>query len=105
MNKHILTEQGEFEVDGADGLRLTPSDMARVTGWTLKPEGLCRGEICVPMPGALVEGRIDVAAFWERLGQPAISDQDGQAWVLGTGAAERRESLSNLQAPDFELPD
>ena len=105
MRKHILTERGEFEVDSPDGLRLTAADLARTTGWTQKPEGLCLGDICVPRSGGPVEGRIDVAAFWGELGQPAISDDAGEVWVLGAGAMGRRDSLASLEAPDFELPD
>jgi hypothetical protein len=46
----ILTESGEFTVDAANGLWLAAADAARVTGWTLKPEGMCRGDQCVLAP-------------------------------------------------------
>jgi hypothetical protein len=105
MRKHVLTEHGEFEVDSPDGLRLTAADLARTTGWMLKPEGLCLGDICVPRSGGLVEGRIDVASFWNELGQPVISDDAGGVWALGAGATARRDALASLEAPDFELPD
>lgn len=105
MKKRVLTENGECELDGPQGLRMTPDELERATGWTLKPEGLCRGEVCVPMPGAQREGRIDAAAFWRKLGHPIFSDQAGETWVLGTGAEARKEALCSLEAPDFELPD
>ena len=44
-----------------DGLCLSASDAERATGWTVKPEGLCRGQECVPL-AATADGRVDVAA-------------------------------------------
>jgi hypothetical protein len=34
-----------------------------------------------------------------------VHDAAGQAWVLGSGAAQRGAALGTLQAPDFALPD
>jgi len=58
----VLTDAGELTLNAEDGLWLTASDAERATGWTLKPEGMCRDDLCVPMP--VREGRVDVAAFW-----------------------------------------
>ncbi len=105
---HVLTDSGEFEIDAkaGDSLVIDAADLQRVTGWALKPEGLCKGELCVPMHGARhTDGRIDAAAFWRRLGNPVLSDEAGETWVLGAGATERSEALGSLDAPDFELPD
>ena len=102
----ILTESDEFSVDGTNGLWLAAADAARVTGWTLKPEGMCRDDQCVPLPPTAVgTGRVDVEAFWRRLGNPVLRSDDRQAWVLGAGADERNAALAGLIAPDFTLPD
>jgi hypothetical protein len=95
----------------ADELWLDAAEVEAATGWQWRPEGLCRGEICVPLPrdtsaGAVVRGdRLDLAAVWRARGQPVVHDSHGGVWVLGTGAAERRAALATLEAPDFELPD
>ncbi len=99
----VLSDTGEFEVDAADGLKLAPDDAARVTGWSLKPEGMCRDELCVPWRAK--DGRVDVAAFWRHLGHPVVADDGGGTWVLGAGAGARNDALAGLQAPDFTLPD
>ena len=99
----VLTETGELTVPAINGLWLSGEDVERVTGWALKPEGMCRDDICVPTP--VREGRVDVAAFWHRLGRPVVSDAAGDTWVLGTGAEQRNSALSGLMAPDFTLPD
>jgi len=99
----VLTDAGETSVTAKDGLWLTAEDAARVTGWTLKPEGMCQADICVPMP--VRDGRVDAAALWQRLGHPVVNDKAGETWVLGVGAEQRNASLSGLTAPDFTLPD
>ena len=99
----VLTGLGEFTVQATDGLWLSAGDAERTTGWTLKPEGMCRYDLCVPTP--VRDGRVDVAAFWTRLGQPVAHDNAGETWVLGAGAEQRNDALAGLIAPDFTLPD
>jgi hypothetical protein len=102
----VLTPTDEYKVSTHDGLWMSAADAAKVTGWTLKPEGMCRDERCVPLPPAAVKGGdVDVEAFWQRLGGPVIASQDGDAWALGAPADERNAALEGLQAPDFTLPD
>jgi hypothetical protein len=102
----VLTEAGEFTVPATDGLWLAAADAERATGWSLKPDGMCRGEICVPLPQeARRAGRVDMAAFWRRLGGPVVRDSSGETWVLGAGAEERNSALAGTMAPDFALPD
>ena len=102
----VLTDTGDFVVDASEGLRLTPNDVERITGWTLKPEGMCRGPICVPLqPGTVNAERVDLAAFWRHLGNPILADTTKEVWVLGTNADERKTALNGLEAPDITLPD
>jgi hypothetical protein len=109
----LLTDQGAIDVTArADGddLWLSARDAERATGWALKPEGLCKGEICVPVPRnrarEFVEGdSVNVARFWRHMDLPLIHDAAGETWVLGTSAAARSAQLESLEAPDFSLPD
>lgn len=110
----ILLDQSSFTVPTAradgESLWLPAPDAQQVTGWTLKPEGFCKGEICAPVPpdraGELaVANSINVAALWRHLGQPLAHDATGDIWVLGTSAAARATQLESLEAPDFSLPD
>ncbi len=102
----VLTDWGEFTVSASDGLHVSPADAETVTGWTLKPEGMCRDELCVPLANdASRDGTIDLAAFWRVLGHPVVSDDSGDVWVLGTAAESRSAALAGLEAPDFTLPD
>ena len=102
----IVTPTAEHDVAARDGLWMSPVDAETVTGWTLKPEGMCRAELCVPLPeSALGTNEVDVAAFWKKLGGPVISSDQRDVWALGAPAGERNAALGGLEAPDFTLPD
>jgi hypothetical protein len=102
----LLTETGELTIAATDGLWLTADDAERATGWSLKPEGMCRDALCVPLPAEALRGdRVDLAAFWRRLDNPVLSDESGTIWVLGAGAEARNQALAGLSAPDIDLPD
>jgi len=95
---------------GGEDLWISPSDLETATGWNLKPEGLCRGEMCMPVTSGtgahLTRDRaINVADFWRYLGQPIAHDDAGEVWVLGSSAVDRTKALQSLEAPDFVLPD
>jgi len=99
----VLTEQGEMTFVATNGLWLSADDAERATGWTLKPEGMCQDDVCVPLP--IRDGRVDVAGFWRLLDRPVVSDAAGETWVLGADAEQRNAALAGLVAPDFSLPD
>jgi len=102
----VLTPTEQFDVEARDGLWMAAVDAERVTGWTLKPEGMCRAELCVPLPASVTNGtEVDVEAFWKKLGAPVIASEARDVWALGAPADERNAALEGLQAPDFTLPD
>src|SRR3954464_7821003 len=102
----LLTELGDFSAPAADGLWVAAADAERATGWDLKPEGMCRDDICVPLAPTAVHGdRVDLASFWAGQGGVVLSDAARDVWVLGAGADDRNRTLAGLEAPDFELPD
>jgi len=99
----------DARVEG-ERLWLSPEELETTTGWSSRPEGLCRGSVCVPIPpGRESEfvrgGQIDAAAVWRHLGQPLAHSANGGVWVLGAAAADRAAALRSLEAPDFTLPD
>ena len=102
----ILTPIAEYEVAAHDGLWTSATDAERVTGWALKPEGMCRADVCVPMPAAAVgTNEVDLVAFWRKLGGPVVASDSGDVWAMGAPADERNAALAGLEAPDFTLPD
>jgi hypothetical protein len=84
---------------------VTVDAFADATGWDPKPQGLCRGEVCVPAPGVRRDdGTLDVASAAERLGMPLVHDADAGVWALGPGTTSGRV-LSTAVAPDPALID
>jgi hypothetical protein len=85
-------------------LDLSADDFADATGWVAKPEGMCKGDACVPAPGAVdAEGRVDVAAVADRLGMALVVDDHAGVWALGPESGGR--ALTTAVAPDLTLPD
>jgi len=91
-------------------LWLNASEAEAATGWTMKPEGFCKGDLCVPIPpGRETEfvhnDEINAAALWALMGKPVATSPTGDVWFLGEDAQTRNEALLSLEAPDFTLPD
>ena len=110
----ILTESHEYKADSAtpkgDALWLSSQECAAATGWELKPEGLCQGDVCVPVPknqaSDFVNGdTVNIVAFWEHMGRPVLHDKESTTWMFGSGHEDRSRALQSLEAPDFSLPD
>jgi hypothetical protein len=86
-------------------LTVDPSVFEDRTGWSVKPEGLCRGEICVPAPGARRgDGTLDVQVVAERLGMPLVHDESHDVWALGPATTGGR-ALTTAVAADPLLID
>ena len=107
-----LVEGGSFHALGAtvvgERVFVPADDLERATGWALKPEGLCRDAVCVPVrdrAGLASAAGVDLAAFAAALGRPLALDAPEGVAALGTAAADRAASLVSLEAPDFALPD
>jgi hypothetical protein len=84
---------------------VTAAEFAAATGWDPKPEGLCRGEVCVPAPGSLRDdGTVDVIAAAQRLGMPVVTDDEHALTAVGPGTSTGH-TLSSAVAPDPELID
>ena len=79
-------------------LDLTPEAFAEATGWAIKPEGACKGEICVPLPGGF---SVEHAA--DRLGMALVHDAEAGVWALGPEAIGGR-ALTTAEAPELVLP-
>jgi hypothetical protein len=84
---------------------VTPAEFGAGTGWEPKPEGLCRGEICVPAPNAVrSDGTVNISAAAERLKMPIVHDPAYGVWALGPGSSTGHQ-LSTAVAADPELID
>jgi len=101
---HALAEKGALCLDARE--------LARRTGWELKPQGLCRGELCFPVAKGeehtlIRDGAsyVNFTALADEIGFPWIGDLKHRVWYFGSDPVVRNTALKSLKAPDFELPD
>ena len=98
------TDGAPHELPG-DTSTVDGAALSAAIGWTLKPEGLCRGEVCVPLLGRPVDagdGRIDLAAWAAALGLPLAVDVEHGAAALAP-PAHATGGVGDV-APDLDLP-
>ena len=89
-------------------LRLPVGALEKTLGWKVQPQGLCRGEVCVPIRdrAALIRDEaIDLATLARLLDRPFVADAEAGIAVLGASAGDRAGRLAAMEAPDFTLPD
>lgn len=111
MATTILNADGVSVVDALvrdDRVVVAADDLAEAIGWRLVPEGLCRGDLCIPVrdPDSITVGDgIDLVAVARALGSRTMLDADASVLAVGVPAWRRAEALQGRTAPDFELPD
>jgi hypothetical protein len=95
-------------------LWVTFADLTRATGFEVKPQGVCRRELCFPIPSGRTNeflskrGNLDwfnLSAFARLIKQPVARDTSLNAWYFGPRPTSQNEFLSSLEAPNFTLPD
>lgn len=109
----IATEVA-VEPNSSTDLWITTGDLARATGFAIKPQGVCRDELCFPLPknrkAEFVSKQgtttwFNLSEFAKLIKQPVVSDQKNGVWYFGARASEQTGYLTSLKAPDFTLPD
>jgi len=70
--------------------------VAAALGWTLKPEGLCRDETCVPLRDRPVV---------EALGLLLVVDEEAGVAAVAPSAETRRREVASGRAPRLDLQD
>ncbi len=107
----LIDEGGRVELEAeisAGRVRIPEAALRDALGWELRAEGLCRGDVCVPVrdPAKLAgDGGVDLEAFAELLDQPLALDAEERAAALGASVREQTARMASLEAPDFTLPD
>ena len=90
-----------------DTLHVSKERFEQETGWALRPEGACLGDICVPLRSRSADAgsdTIDLASLAEDMGLPLLNDERTGLWALGPHSVGGR-TLATATAPSLELPD
>jgi hypothetical protein len=105
----ITDEVRSIDADGRDDRVLVdPAQLPDAIGWELKPQGLCQGDVCVPVANQstlFVDGQLDLAAVAGALHRPVVVDADAGVVAMALDAEARHQALDARHAPAFSLPD
>ena len=89
------------------------ADLKRATQFELKPQGICRNELCFPIPKSQEAQFVrknggktwfNLVAFARLVHQPIAHDEALSTWYFGL-RSDQIAPLTSLKAPDFQLPD
>ena len=87
-----------------ESLEVPTEEFHARSGWELRPEGACRGDRCVPVPGIDSSApTVDVQAFATALGMPVIHDAAHNLYSVGPESGGN--VLESAVCPDIVLPD
>jgi len=99
---------------GNENLWVVAADLPKINGFTLKSEGMCKDDICIPVrqdkDSALYRSRqgnkwLNLAQFARNLQQPYVHDAETDTWSFGEIPVTRDRFLQSAEAPDFALKD
>ena len=95
-------------------LWVTLTDLKRATRFEVKPKGVCRDELCFPIPKArrsaflMTRSKVkwfNLSEFARLVRQPSAYDEKDSVWYFGPRTEVQNGYLASLEAPAFTLPD
>jgi hypothetical protein len=97
-----------------DDVWLPLDELPLTTAWELKPEGVCRGETCVPLSPSQklavlgdekTPSWFNFSEFARLIEEPVAIDLEERVWYFGPPGWERKSRSAGNVAPDFTAPD
>jgi hypothetical protein len=86
-----------------NSLKVSKGEFEAGTGWQLKPEGACKGDVCIPIPNSGGD-TVDVKAVADAMNLPLVGTAADDLWALGPESIGGK-ALVTAEAPEMELPD
>ncbi len=110
------TEVGAAKLSPAkpNDLWITLADLKTATGFANKPQGVCRDELCFPLPkkrrAEFLQTQskmtwFNLTEFARLLKQPVAQDAEHATWYFGLRPEVQNSYTNNFKAPNFTLPD
>ncbi|MBI3652652.1 MAG: redoxin domain-containing protein [Acidobacteria bacterium] len=114
----LIYDEKATEVEAATmnakDLWITKKDLAAATRFVVKPQGVCRDELCFPLPKARKaqflnkQGKVEwfnLSEFARLIKQPTAFDDKHSIYYFGPRLDAQNAHLNSLEAPNFTLPD
>ena len=82
--------------ESSTDLWITTDDLSRATRFVIKPQGVCRDELCFPLPKSRKaefvskKGAVtwfNLSEFAKLIKQPVVADQKNGVWYFGARAS------------------
>lgn len=93
---------------------VTMKDLKSATRYVVKPQGICRDELCFPIPKnrkaqfVNKQGQTEwfnLSEFARLVRQPVAFDEKHTVYYFGARPDAQNAHLNTLEAPNFTLPD
>jgi peroxiredoxin len=112
----VLARDNTIEIAAAlvegDDLLVPPEFVPAITGFEVKPQGLCTAEVCIPIPsdsGWVVKRGdatyFNLTRFAAKMDQVFAVDRPEGVWSFTAVPRNRTSQVFSGEAPDFTLPD
>jgi len=110
----VLAPSVSLPASNSADLWVTPTDLKRATRFEVKPKGVCRDELCFPIPKArrsaffITRSKVkwfNLSEFARLVRQPTAYDEKHSVWYFGPRTEVQNGYLASLEAPAFTLPD
>ena len=87
-----------------DSFKVSPAVFTARTGWEMKPEGFCKGPMCIPVDSPQDgDGSLDVMPLAPTLGMALVTDDASGFSALGPESDTK--VFTSVKAPELELPE
>ena len=84
-------------------LTLSKQEFQHGTGWEIKPEGACKGGVCIPLEPSPNDS-VNVEQTAAAMGLPLVHEPDHGIWSLGPESIGNR-ALVSARSAKLDLPD
>src|SRR5207237_8962546 len=100
--------------NSSNDLWITTNDLARATRFAIMPQGVCRDELCFPLPKTRIAEFVskkdgttwfNLTEFARLIKQSFVVDQKNRVWYFGARETEQNSYLDSLEATNFTLLD
>lgn len=82
---------------------ISKKEFEQESGWTFKPEGACKGDVCIPLSETPAD-EVDLRTLAQDLGMPLVVDENHDLYAMGPESIGSR-ALTTADAPSLVLPD